>query len=91
MAMAHEFEGQEIAIDAEEAEEMHEAMDYAQHRATWDLVTSLVKWAIVQLAFLAVALYCFIIAGNLWAGLFFLVVGLLLIPGVYLFGPKRAA
>ncbi len=89
--MTHEFEGQEIAIDAEEAEEMHEAMDYEQHRKTWDLVTSMVKWSILHLVFLVVALYCFIIADSFWAGLFFIVVGLLLLPGNYLFRTRRPA
>jgi len=38
-----------------------------------------------------VALYCFIIADSFWAGLFFIVVGLLLLPGNYLFRTRRPA
>lgn len=47
---------------------MNEAMDYSQHRSTWDGFTNLVKWAIVQLACVVLALYCFIFAGQPWLG-----------------------
>jgi hypothetical protein len=79
----------EDAIDMQEAEEKHEAMDYAQHEGTWLTFTTLVKWAIVEMIFLALALYCFIEAGNPWLGGFLLLVGLLSIPGTMLFGPRR--
>ena len=78
----------EAVIDAQEAEEMHEAMDYAQHQATWGGFTNLVKWAIIELAFLVLALFCFIQAGNPWFGGFLILVGLLSIPGSILFGKR---
>ena len=68
----------ELNIDAEEAEEMHEAMDYAQHRATWDGFTNLVKWVIIQLALLVLALYCFIFAGQVLLGAIFILAALAL-------------
>ena len=79
----------EDRIDMQEADEMHEAMDYAQHENTWLTVTTLVKWAIIELAFVVLALFCFIEAGQPLVGWFLIVVGLLLIPGTMLFGPRR--
>jgi hypothetical protein len=79
----------EDKIDMQEAEEKHEAMDYAQHEGTWFTFTNLVKWAIIELAFLVLALFCFIQAGQVALGWTLIVVGLLAIPGWYFFGPKR--
>ncbi len=45
-------------------EELPPAMDYAQHQATWNAVTALVKWSIAALALIAVSLYCFIEGGQ---------------------------
>ncbi len=45
-------------------EELPPAMDYAQHQATWNAVTGLVKWSIAALALIAVSLYCFIEGGQ---------------------------
>ena len=42
------------------ANEITSAMDYAQHQATWNAVTTMVKWTIVALLLIIVALYCFI-------------------------------
>jgi hypothetical protein len=58
----------ETLIDEQEADEMHEAMDYAQHEKTWEGVTNLVKWAIIQLAFIVVGLFCVIQGGVPGAG-----------------------
>ena len=44
-------------------EELPPGMDYAQHQATWNAVMALIKWSIVGLAIIVVALYCFI-EGN---------------------------
>lgn len=41
-------------------DERHPAMDYAQHEATWKGFVAMTKWGIIALAFLCVALYCFI-------------------------------
>ena len=62
----------EAVIDMQEAEEMHEAMDYAQHEATYEGFIGLVKWATIQLALVVIALYCFIEAGQPWIGGLFL-------------------
>jgi len=79
----------ETRIDEQEAEEMHEAMDYAQHERTWAGVTNLVKWAIIQLAFIVVGLFCVIQAGSPLAGIVLIVIGLVAPFGWWLFGPKQ--
>jgi hypothetical protein len=48
----------------EDIQEIPPAMDYAQHQATWNAVTTLVKWSIVALLIVLVALYCFIEGGQ---------------------------
>ena len=79
----------ETRIDEQESKERHEAMDYAQHEKTWVLVTNLVKWSIIQLAFLVVGLYCVIFAGSPVAGVILILIGIVA-PVVWgLFGPKR--
>ena len=44
----------------ESADEIPPAMDYAQHEATYEGFLTLVKWTIVALLIVLVALYCFI-------------------------------
>ena len=66
----------ETAIDMQEAEEMHEAMDYAQHERTWEGFTSLIKWAMIQLAFIVIGLYCIIFAGAPVVGVLAILIGL---------------
>jgi hypothetical protein len=79
----------EDRIDMQEAEEMHEAMDYAQHEGTWVMFTGLVKWAIIQLAFIVVGLGCIIQFGAPIFGGLLIIVGLFL-PLVWgLFAPPR--
>jgi hypothetical protein len=48
---------------SQHVEELPPGMDYAQHQATWNAVMALIKWSIVGLAIIVVALYCFI-EGN---------------------------
>jgi Bacterial aa3 type cytochrome c oxidase subunit IV len=79
----------ETLIDEQEADEMHEAMDYAQHERTWEGVTNLVKWAIIQLAFVVVGLFCVIQASAPLAGIVLILIGLIAPFGWWLFGPKR--
>jgi hypothetical protein len=79
----------ETAIDIQEADEMHEAMDYAQHERTWEGVTSLVKSAIIQLAFIVVGLYCCIIGGAPVVGVVLILIGLFAPLGMRLFMPRR--
>ena len=40
-----------------DTEPVSDAMDYAQHEATWSMFTQLVKWSIIGLAVLMVVLY----------------------------------
>ncbi len=79
----------EAVIDMQEADEMHEAMDYAQHEGTWEGFINLVKWGIYEIALIVLALFCFIQAGNPVLGAALILIGLLSIPGWYLFGPRR--
>jgi hypothetical protein len=79
----------EDAIDMQEAAEKHEAMDYAQHEGTWVTFLNLVKWAVIEIAFLVLALFCFIQAGNPLLGGLLILAGLLALPATMLFGPKR--
>jgi len=79
----------ETLIDEQEAEEMHEAMDYAQHEKTWETVTSLVKWAIIQLAFIVVGLFCVIEGGVPLLGALLILIGLLSPLGWMIFAPRR--
>jgi hypothetical protein len=44
----------------QDIEEIPPAMDYAQHQATWNAVTTMVKWTIAALLIVVVALYCYI-------------------------------
>ena len=81
---------QEAAIDAQEAEELHEAMDYAQHQGTWSNFVSMVKWSIYLIAFLVLGLFAFVQVNSPLLGVFFFAVGILSIPAYMLFWPKRA-
>ena len=67
----------ETLIDEQEADEMHEAMDYAQHEKTWETFIALVKSAIVQLAFIVVGLFCVIQGGVPLFGALLILIGLL--------------
>jgi hypothetical protein len=48
----------------EDIQELPPAMDYAQHNATWNAVTAMVKWSIIALGITCIALYFFIEAGQ---------------------------
>ena len=79
----------ETVIDEQEAEERHEAMDYMQHEKTWETFIGLVKWAIIQLAFIVVGLACIIQFGQPVAGGLLILIGLV-VPFVWgLFAPRR--
>ena len=79
----------EDAIDMQEAEEMHEAMDYAQHEGTWVRFTGLVKWAIIQLALIVVGLLSIIQFGSPWFGGLLIIIGVVA-PLVWMvFAPKQ--
>lgn len=61
------------------AAEAPPAMDYPQHEATYELFTGLVKWTIVSLAFMVLALYAFIEAQQPVIG-FVLLVLMIVVP-----------
>ena len=79
----------EDRIDMQEAEEKHEAMDYAQHEKTWERFTGLVKWAIIQLAFIVLGLFCIIQAGAPVFGVILIIIGLVAPLAPMLMMPKR--
>jgi len=81
----------ETLIDEQEADERHEAMDYMQHEKTWETFTGLVKWAIIQLAFILVGLYCCLIAGGPVIGVLLIVIGLFAPIGARFLAPRRTA
>ena len=56
------------------------SMDYVSHTRTYNRFLNLVKWFIVHMLLLILALYSFIIAGNSIAGLvlLFLAIGVLI-------------
>ena len=49
-----------MASKTDDTDTISDAMDYAQHNATWKLFTTLVKWGVIGLAVLTIALYIFI-------------------------------
>ena len=49
-----------MASPTNDTDTISDAMDYAQHEATWKTFTNLVKWGIIGLAILVVALFIFI-------------------------------
>lgn len=55
------------------AEAAETTMDYAAHERTFTTFIHMVKFSMAALALGVVALYSFVIAGNFWAGLLFLV------------------
>ena len=81
----------EDRIDMQEAEERHEAMDYAQHEGTWRNVTWLVKWAIIQLALIVVGLYSAVIAGNPLLGVLLIIIGLVAPVAARIMAPRAMA
>lgn len=46
-----------------------DTMDYAEHEKTFAFFMSMLKFSITAMAIGAVALYAFIIEGNVWLGL----------------------
>ena len=46
--------------DAHDTETISDAMDYAQHDATWHVFGNLIKYGIIAIAVLVLALYIFI-------------------------------
>lgn len=54
-----------------EKEPVAESFDMGDHLRTYNGFLSLTKWAIIHMAVIMVALYCFIIAKNSALGFFF--------------------
>jgi hypothetical protein len=49
-----------MANKTTDTETISDAMDYAQHHATWHTFGNLIKWSIIGLAVLVLVLYFFI-------------------------------
>jgi hypothetical protein len=71
------------------AEELPPAMDYAQHNGTYEAFMQMLKWSIVALLLIVLALYAFIEGGQPVIGTLLL----LLIPvgaiGLVVMGTRR--
>jgi hypothetical protein len=65
---------------AHDADTLPPAMDYAMHERTYEGFIAFVKWAIIDVAFLLVALYCFIIADQPVLGLLLLAMTIVGVP-----------
>jgi hypothetical protein len=65
------------------------AMDYPQHEATYRGFITMVKLGIVNMAFVVLALYAFIQAGNAIAGVVLLLLSVLVPVGMQLMGRRR--
>jgi hypothetical protein len=49
-----------MADHSHDTETISDAMDYAQHEATWKIFSNLIKWGTIGCAVLVLALYIFI-------------------------------
>jgi hypothetical protein len=67
------------------------AMDYPQHEATYRGFLTLVKLAIVNMAFVILALYAFIEGHNAILGVVLLVLSVIVPVGMQLMGGRRTA
>jgi hypothetical protein len=52
------------AAPTKSTDEITTTMDYAQHEATWNGFVTMVKWSIVALLIIVLALYAFIQGGQ---------------------------
>ena len=67
------------------------AMDYPQHEATYRGFLTLVKLAIVNMAFVVLALYAFIEGHNAILGVVLLILSVIVPVGMQLLGGRRSA
>ena len=74
---------------AAHAEELPPAMDYEQHEATYFGFIAFVKWSIVAMVFVVLALYAFIEAHQPIIGTLLLIAIPVLILGVMVLGARR--
>ena len=65
------------------------AMDYAQHNATYRGFLMMVKWGIISLAFVVVALYAFIELHNPAFGTVLLLLMLVVLAARVIMGSRR--
>jgi hypothetical protein len=73
-------------------EELPPAMDYAQHEGTYRGFLALVKWGIVSMAFVVLALYAFIEGHSPLMGVVLLILSVAVpIAGVLMGDRKRGA
>lgn len=66
------------------------AMDYAQHEATYTGFINFVKWSVVAMVFIVLALYAFIEAHQPIIGAVLLLAIPVLIAGVMVMGSRRS-
>ena len=68
----------------------NDIMDYAEHERTYQGFMYMLKFSIVAMAIGVVALYNFIIAGNVWLGLFLLIAAVPAGIGANMLGKARS-
>jgi hypothetical protein len=66
------------------------AMDYPQHEATYRGFLTMVKLGIINMVFVVLALYSFIVAHNAMAGIALLVLSVIVPVGVQLMSRRTA-
>jgi hypothetical protein len=71
-------------------QELPPAMDYAQHNATYEGFMQLLKWSIMALALIVIALYCFIEVGQPLIGTLLLLLIPVGIIGMMVMGTRRS-
>ncbi len=72
-----------------QTDDLPPAMDYAQHNATYQGFMGMLKWSIIAMVFIVLALYCFIEAQQpLLGGLLLLAIPVLVI-GSTVMGSRR--
>jgi nicotinamide riboside transporter PnuC len=74
---------------ADTTETISDAMDYPQHEATYKGFMGMVKWGIIEMVLVVLALFCFIQAGQPWLGGLFLAASVVAPILAALAGPRR--
>lgn len=71
-------------------EELPPAMDYAQHNATYQGFMQMLKWGIISMVLVVLALYAFIEGGQPLIGTLLLLLIPVLIIGSVVMGTRRS-
>lgn len=75
--------------DTSAHDDISPAMDYAQHNATYRGFLLMVKWGIIAMAFVVVALYAFIEMHNPAFGTVLLLLGVAVVAARVIMGSRR--